>query len=735
MGNISLERKIYITRIGNSLKLSFKYDENIVKRVKELPFSRFDPDERSWYVEITSDSLSKLNSWFENEGLTDIYPQELINENEKIIDTPEAILRKGSKKRPFLIFVGKKSDNLFNRLKSIPGAQWEMKIQAMSYPPLAHMAIIELIERNIVIDPEQIMRSSELTLTYDGRDGHFKVIGDPRAQTAFDEVFPKNDIVTKWREKGFECKFSDEFSEEIYYGELRRGCDDEIVKLKEELFKYQREAVNIAVKRSGFAIFDAPGVGKTPQAIAWGKYLLDKNEAERCVIVTPGAIKTQFAREIMRFTGDNDIVIIEGDKKKRAEKYLASKNARWVILNYDLLNIDIKEITPLVTNQLLVADEVHKIKSRQSKRGQAMRLLSQKAHKRLALSGTPVENDPGEWYSIMSGFVVPGIFGSVYDYFNRYAYPGRFGGYEGARNLKELRERSKMHYIRRNKKEVATHLPPLIVKNLVLDAEEKLQIALKRVHKDAQDEIRRAKKEKKNLPELFEEEEGSTAMTAVGMLRLICSSPRLIYMSESESAKALCEAGLIPEIDGPKLDELRSTAIEMQANNERLVVFTSFRKMAKLIAERFDEDGIRYVLFTGETNSKERDIAVKKFTEIYENENEGPTVFLATDAASEGLNLGKMCSTLINFDLAFKPSTMIQRANRIHRVDGNVLVRYEVINYTIAKTIEEGIIAMVGQKADLSDAILGESGSRHQTTGRNGRNVFENAIENWGSNE
>ena len=734
-GNISLERKIFLTKEGNFLRLSFKYDLNLVERVKALPFSRYDAENKAWLVEITLEAVEELERWFSIEGLTDVYIYDLVDKAGEIKKAPDAILRRGSLKRPFLVFIGNRSENLFNRLKSLPGAQWERQAQAMSYPPLAQVALNELVQRKVIEDPDGILTPADITLTYDGRYGNFVVIGDPRAQEAFNTSFPTRDVIALWKEKGIDCAFSDEFSEEVYRGELERGNFELPIALKEELFPYQAQAVNVAVLRSGFAIFDAPGVGKTPQAIAWGKILLDRNEAERCIIVTPGAVKTQFAREIQRFTGDNDIVVIDGDKKKRAEKYIAAKNARWVILNYDLLALDIKSITPLVTNQLLVADEVHKIKSRQSKRGQAMRQLSQKAHKRLALSGTPVENDPGEWYSIMSGFVVPGIFGTAMEYFNRYSYPGRFGGFEGAKNLGELRDRSKPHYIRRNKQEVATHLPPLRVKNQVLDADEKLTIAIKRVHRDAQEEIQKAKNINAVESDLFNDEsEGSSAMTAVGMLRLLCSSPRLLYKSNSNAAKALCEAGLIPDVDGPKLDELRSLAIEMQANDERLVVFTSFRSMANLIAERFKEDKVRYVMYTGSSSTAERDRAVQAFTDVFDGANDGPTVFLATDAAAEGLNLGKMCSTLINFDLAFKPSTMIQRANRIHRVDGDTTKKYIVINYTIAKTIEEGIIQMVGQKADLSDAILGETGSRHATTGRTGRNLFEHAIKNWSEN-
>jgi SNF2 family DNA or RNA helicase len=71
---------------------------------------------------------------------------------------------------------------------------------------------------------------------------------------------------------------------------------------------------------------------------------------------------------------------------------------------------------------------------------------------------------------------------------------------------------------------------------------------------------------------------------------------------------------------------------------------------------------------------------------------------------------------------------MIQRGNRIHRVDGDTSRRYRVINLTIAKTLEEGILASIGIKADLADAILGEQGTRVSTTGRSPRKILLDAI-------
>ena len=227
-----------------------------------------------------------------------------------------------------------------------------------------------------------------------------------------------------------------------------------------------------------------------------------------------------------------------------------------------------------------------------------------------------------------------------------------------------------------------------------------------------------------------DEIEGGAEMTAVGMLKLLCSSPRIVANSESPSAQALKESGLLPDEDGPKLDELRTMAAEMQANGERMVVFSGSKRMANLIAERFDEDGVRYVLYTGDTGSKERDEAVKAFTTPSSEDLTGPTVFVSTDAGAEGLNLGKQCSTLVNVDIPWTPGRLSQRNARVRRIDSTA-TSFLVINLVVRGTIEEGILRMIEHKADLQDAVLGESGGRRATTGRGGKNVFESAMDEW----
>jgi hypothetical protein len=469
--------------------------------------------------------------------------------------------------------------------------------------------------------------------------------------------------------------------------------------------------------------------------------LVNRAEVQRVVVVVPGAVRTQWAREIVKFTGcdPSDVVVVDGDKKKRLKLYEEAKDKPWMVLNYEIAALDLEHIQPLVKGALLVADEAHRLKSPTAKRTKAMRTLAQKAAKRIALTGTPVENDPGEWYSVISGFVQPGCFGSPAEFLDRYAYRGRFGGWEGARNLGELRERSRVHYLRKTKAEVAEHLPPLRVQHKPLDVDGAYAAALKRAHRDAREEIkadavaRAAKSSRANGildGQMFDEVESGAEMTAVGMLKLLTLSPMLLWRSDAPSAVALCEAGLVPEVDGPKLDELRLQLAELQAEGNRVVVFASSRRMIELVAERCVEDGIRHVVFTGETNTVDRDAAVQAFTTAGTADNPGPTVFLATDAGGEGLNLGAQCSLLVNLDIPWTPGRLAQRSARIHRIDGKA-PSYLVLNMTLRGTIEEGILKMVERKADLQDAIFGEGGGRRRTTGRGGRNVFEQALEAW----
>lgn len=733
-------RPIYLTREGTIFRLAFRYHPDLVERARGLPHARFDPDSKTWQAAVCTQSVEMLRRWW-FDGLIDVSVDDLIGDDEQLTEIKPAVLRSGTLKRPYVVSLAFRTDDLFRRFKTIPGAAWDRASASLTYPPSASVALAELVDRGVLDDPARLLTPADVVVAFDTRTGWFSVRGDRRAEAAFAKSFPANDVVAIWRSRGIDVAFSDWYSEEIYRGELARVGDGLVPEgFIGTLYPYQAQSVAMAVERSGFGIFHQMGLGKTVIAIAAGWELaVNRSDVTRVVVVVPGAVRTQWAREITRFTGDDSIVVVDGTKAKREAAYAAAADARWLVVHYDVLHRDLTHITPLVSGALLIADEAHRVKSPTAKRTKAVRSLAHKAARRIALTGTPIDNNPGEWYSIISGYVQPGVFGSPADYFGRYAYPGRFGGYEGARNLAELRERSRTFYIRYTKKQVAPHLPPLRVIHRPLDTSTKYAAALRRAHRDAADEIKRAAVDRVARSsaatgvldgQLFDEVEAGAEMTAVGMLNLLCLSPRLIWRSDAPSAKALCDADIIPDEDGPKLDELRILCAELQANNQRVVVFTSSRRMTDLIAERFDTDGIRYVTFTGVTSPDDRDAAVAAFNAPGTDDDPGPTVFLATDAGGEGLNLGGQCSLLVNLDIPWTPGRLAQRSARIHRLDGTA-ERYQVYNFTLRSTIEEGILKLVEHKADLADAIFGETGGRERSTGRSGRSIFEDALDDW----
>lgn len=732
-------RLIGLTREGVIFRMSFAPRADLLEKMRTLPYASFDPDTRTWTCEVATQSVVALREWFQ-EGLVDVSVDSLIGPDEQILPAAPAVLRQGTLRRPYLVTPAFRDDRIFARFRAIPGATWIRSSKALSYPPHAASALGELVDKTLLADPDKILSPAALTVSFDSRSGLFVVRGDYRAQVAFDKHFPSRDIVRAWQEKGFDVAFTDEFATEIYRGELaRKAPPATIAGLKATLWPYQAQSVAIALERSGFGVFHDMGLGKTLIAIAAGHELMfNRSEISRSVIVVPGSVRTQWKNEITRFSS-GEVVVIDGDLKRRRELYRTAQEAPWLVVNYDVIARDYAMIAPLVTGALLVADEAHRLKSPTAKRTKAMRQLAVRAERRLALTGTPIQNDPGEWYSVISGFVSPGCFGSPTDFLNRYAYPGRFGGFEGARNLSELRARSATYYIRYTKSEVATHLPPLRVQHRPLDVDPAYRQALARAHREARDEIKSAAldraRDKGRIGHVLDgtdidELTAGAEMTAVGMLRLLCSSPRIVEASDSPAAAAMLEAGLLPDADGPKLDELRSMAAELQAESQRVVIFTFSKRMANLISERFSTDGIRHVLFTGDTSSKDRDLAVAAFTSAPTDLDPGPTAFVATDAGGEGLNLGAHCSLLINVDIPWTPGVLAQRSARIHRIDGTA-EKYLVINFTLRGTLEEGILRMIERKADLQDAIFGEGGGRKRTTGRPGRSVFEEAMAEW----
>lgn len=605
-------RPISVSREGAHFRLSFSYDQSLIKKVRALPQAAWDPSTRTWTTVVCAQSVESLRG-FHHAGLCDPAPDTLLEPDEDVPVLPDAVLRRGSRSRPYMIVPSFRDDQLFARLRALPGASWDKPAQGMALPPVAAAAVAELVVRGVVADPDGVLLTADVTVCFDVRSGEFTVFGDPRAQRSFAENFPRVDVVATWRERGIDVEFSDEFSAEVYAGELARNHGEfTSTQLRIPLHDYQSRAVAIARARTGLGVFAPPGLGKSAIGIGLAAECLADGEVPRVVIVCPGAVRTQWAEEITRFSGASDVAVVAGDAKARTKALQSAEVCRYLVVHYDVLDREFERLKPLCSGALIIADELHRAKNPTAKRTKALHRLGRLAHRRLGLTGTPVESNPEEWYWVHQ-FLTPGALGGLDDYRNRYMYQSKYG-YEGSRNLPELRKRSLVHHVRFTKAQVAPHLPPLRVRHMPLDPDPAYASVLRRLHREARDEIAEDRVRRAGGA-LDKDAMAAAEMTAVSMLRDACISPRLLHLSDSDAAVTLCAAGSVPDVDGPKLDALRRICTELAADDERVVIFTYSERMAHLISERLDEDGVENVLFTGSTSHTDRDIARRRFND------------------------------------------------------------------------------------------------------------------------
>ena len=136
----------------------------------------------------------------------------------------------------------------------------------------------------------------------------------------------------------------------------------------------------------------------------------------------------------------------------------------------------------------------------------------------------------------------------------------------------------------------------------------------------------------------------------------------------------------------------------LESEDEKVVVFSEWERMTRLVAMELDKRGVRYEYLNGRVPSKRRGELVDDFTTLPESR-----VFLSTDAGSTGLNL-QVASTLINMDLPWNPAVLEQRIARIFRLGQEKPV--QIINLVSKGSIEEGMINKLRFKKSMFEGVL-----------------------------
>ncbi len=434
---------------------------------------------------------------------------------------------------------------------------------------------------------------------------------------------------------------------------------------------------------TGGVLADDMGLGKTVQTLALLLHLKNdrkkKEEAGEKVgrhltlIVAPTSVVPNWLREIEKFAPSLKAVMWHGADRHELAEGLADHDI--VITSYALMRRDEEQLGKLKL-MYAILDEAQLIKNPMSATARAAKKLD--AHRRLALTGTPIENRLSEIWSIFD-FVSPGLLGDLNRFEQRYATPIDRGDSKAAARL-----RAAIHpfVLRRTKEEVAKDLPEKMEINQEIDLapeQQKLYAqVLQEVRASVLGEIDKVGMAKAQIQ----------ILAALTRLRQVACDPRLLGLPRA-----------FGDDDSAKLAALRELVLECYSGGHRALVFSQFTSMLALIKKALDEDGIKYEYLDGST--KDRQERVDRF-----NSDPTMTVFLISlKAGGMGLNLTG-ADTVVHFDPWWNPAVEDQATDRAHRIGQSKVV---TVYRLVAKgTIEEKIQELAAKKRALVDAVLTE---------------------------
>lgn len=452
--------------------------------------------------------------------------------------------------------------------------------------------------------------------------------------------------------------------------------------LSTKLYPYQEEgAMHLAFGRRSM-LADDMGLGKTVQAIAAAALLKELRDIQRVVVICPASLKSQWAREIRRFTSLS-VTVVEGGLLERRKLY--GDSSFFKIINYELVRHDLPELIKMRPD-LVILDEAQRIKNWRTKTAQMVKSLTSRYA--FVLTGTPLENRIDELYSIFQ-FLDPRILGPLWHFNDRfYELEERANGsYKvlGYKNLDELRAIVAPYVLRRTRSEVLKDLPSRTDNNFFVEMTDPQW----RAYNEYKESLAKLIAKAQRMPLTPKERE--ILMLCLIKMRLICN------------ALALHDKELSPkerERTGPKLGELEEVLIEeIASNGHKAVVFSQWANMLALTEPIIQRVGLGYVKLTGDVPSSKRGGLIEQFFN-----DPSCRVFLSTDAGGVGLNL-QAASLVINLDLPWNPAVLEQRIARAHRHGQQHSV--QVINLIAKDTIEERMLDTLAAKRNVFASVFG----------------------------
>ena len=344
-------------------------------------------------------------------------------------------------------------------------------------------------------------------------------------------------------------------------------------------------------KSKSAAILAEMGTGKTLISIGIAGYLYLQKEINKLLIVAPLSITKVWEEEFQKFADfDYQLEVLEGPTKEKSEtlRNLFGTKLQVAVVNYESCWRMEKEIA-LWKPDMIICDESSKIKNPQAKQSKALHRLGKISKHNMILTGTPVTNNPLDFFSQYK-FLDESIFGgSYYSFRARYAIMGGYGNYQvvGYKNLPELTEKAHSIAFRITKKE-ALDLPEQVDVTRYVELEPMARAIYNQVERDSYAELSQGEVVVRNV------------LTKLLRLSQITGGYIKDEFSEIEE-----------QVSSAKLNALEEIIEECLDADKKVVVFARFISEIEAITKMLKRYGIKYSLIRGDV--KDRSSEVEKF--------------------------------------------------------------------------------------------------------------------------
>ncbi|MGQ0629253.1 MAG: DEAD/DEAH box helicase [Phycisphaerales bacterium] len=404
------------------------------------------------------------------------------------------------------------------------------------------------------------------------------------------------------------------------------------------------------------------------------------------LLVVPMSVVGNWLRETHRFAPSLKVLIHHGPTRLLGEPlHTAALDADLVITTYALAHRDRQHIEKIPFARIAL-DEAQNIKNPIAKQTQAIRGFD--APRRLALTGTPIENRLSELWSIME-FLNPGLLGTGHDFRRKFSVP--IEKFHDPHRAKQLRGIVQPFVLRRLKTDP----------NVIADLPEKLET--KEYCYLTPEQAALYESTVKNMLAHAEETDGiqrrGVILAGLVKLKQICNHPHQ-YLKEHD-AKHTAGAPADERRSG-KCVRLMQMLDEVVAAGGQALVFSQFRQMGAILHSMLRQQLQREILFLhGGTPAKDRDAMVAAFQR---NDGTAPVFILSLKAGGIGLNLTG-ANHVFHFDRWWNPAVENQATDRAFRIGQTRTV--QVHKFVVAGTLEERIDQMIEQKSALADNVIG----------------------------